>query len=138
MTSSPDTLANLSIPELRASIAGRVIARRHRLRRGPPVRAAWVERFAAGPDQGDDAAYVNFLVDEGEARDPRGLSGRDVGAPGRDQGPLRPGQPVPPEPEHPAGGRLIHAGRYPSVRTTSAGQVARKAGGPAPATARRR
>jgi FAD/FMN-containing dehydrogenase len=32
------------------------------------VRTAWVEDFAAALKQGDDGAYVNFLVDEGEAR----------------------------------------------------------------------
>jgi hypothetical protein len=32
------------------------------------VRRAWVEEFAAALDQGDDAAYVNFLADEGPAR----------------------------------------------------------------------
>jgi FAD/FMN-containing dehydrogenase len=33
-----------------------------------PVREAWVTRFAAALDQGDSAAYVNFLADEGEPR----------------------------------------------------------------------
>ena len=33
-----------------------------------PVRAKWVEDFSTALDQGDDGAYVNFLVDEGEAR----------------------------------------------------------------------
>jgi FAD/FMN-containing dehydrogenase len=32
------------------------------------VRQAWVDRFAAALDQGDPAAYVNFLGEEGEAR----------------------------------------------------------------------
>jgi hypothetical protein len=31
-------------------------------------RQAWLDRFAAALRQGDSAAYVNFLVDEGEAR----------------------------------------------------------------------
>jgi len=31
-------------------------------------RQAWVDEFAAAMDQGDDGAYVNFLVNEGEAR----------------------------------------------------------------------
>jgi FAD/FMN-containing dehydrogenase len=33
-----------------------------------PVRERWVEDFVATLDQGDDGAYVNFLVDEGEER----------------------------------------------------------------------
>jgi FAD/FMN-containing dehydrogenase len=33
-----------------------------------PVREAWVAEFAAALHQGDPAAYVNFLGDEGEAR----------------------------------------------------------------------
>jgi hypothetical protein len=49
---------------------------------------------------GTGAAYLNFT--------PRGRPGpgrlqrRHVRPPGRTQGPLRPGQPVPPQPEHPA------------------------------------
>ena len=33
-----------------------------------PQREAWVDEFMAAIYQGDDAVYVNFLVDEGEAR----------------------------------------------------------------------
>jgi FAD/FMN-containing dehydrogenase len=33
-----------------------------------PARAAWVAEFADALRQGDDGAYVNFLVDEGEKR----------------------------------------------------------------------
>jgi FAD/FMN-containing dehydrogenase len=33
-----------------------------------PVREDWVTTFAAALNQGDSAAYVNFLADEGEAR----------------------------------------------------------------------
>lgn len=33
-----------------------------------PIREDWVSRFAAALHQGDEGAYVNFLVDEGEAR----------------------------------------------------------------------
>ena len=32
------------------------------------VRAAWVAEFAAAIHQGDNGAYVNFLMDEGEER----------------------------------------------------------------------
>jgi len=33
-----------------------------------PQHEAWVTSFAAALDQGDPAAYVNFLVDEGPER----------------------------------------------------------------------
>ena len=33
-----------------------------------PVRAAWVTKFAEALNRGDDAGYVNFLGDEGQAR----------------------------------------------------------------------
>ena len=33
-----------------------------------PEKAAWVEEFVAALRQGDDGAYVNFLVDEGQER----------------------------------------------------------------------
>jgi hypothetical protein len=33
-----------------------------------PIREAWVADFVAALHQGDTGAYVNFLVDEGEAR----------------------------------------------------------------------
>jgi hypothetical protein len=33
-----------------------------------PVRQAWVEALSAALQQGDHGAYVNFLLDEGEAR----------------------------------------------------------------------
>src|SRR6185437_9750654 len=39
------------------------------------------------------------------------LSARDLPAAGRGQGPVRPGQPVPPQPEHPAVQRVTGGGR---------------------------
>ena len=33
-----------------------------------PVHGAWADETAAGLRRGDDAAYVNFLADEGEER----------------------------------------------------------------------
>jgi FAD/FMN-containing dehydrogenase len=33
-----------------------------------PAKEAWVTGLSGALDQGDDAAYVNFLADEGEAR----------------------------------------------------------------------
>ncbi len=53
-------------------------------------------------DQGDDAAYVNFLGDEGPARVHDAYPGSDLAPAGGRQGALRPREPVPPEPEHPA------------------------------------
>ena len=69
----------------------------------------WVAGFAAALRQGDGGAYVNFLGDEVEAAGPRGLPGEDLGETRRDQGPLRPNQPLPAQPEHPAeAGRSYH------------------------------
>ena len=76
---------------------------------GPDDREVRAERgsrtspppLAAGDDE---AAYVNFIGDEGEDTDPGRLSGRDLGPAGGDQGPLRPDEPVPDQPEHPARG----------------------------------
>ena len=64
-------------------------------------------------DQGDAGAYVNFLGDEGEERVRAAYPGRDLGPAGRDQAPLRPDEPVPPQPEHPARGRLTAASAAP-------------------------
>ena len=63
---------------------------------------AWVAGFAGALRQGDTGAYVNFLGDEGEARVRRRLPGTDMGPPQGDQGSLRPHQPLPAQPEHPA------------------------------------
>jgi hypothetical protein len=51
--------------------SGRIMVNVAAFYNGPddkPVREAWVTKFAAALDQGDTAAYVNFLADEGEAR----------------------------------------------------------------------
>jgi hypothetical protein len=66
------------------------------------VHEAWVTSLAKAMQQGRTGVYVNFLTDEGEARVSRRLSGTDVGSPHEDQGPLRPHQPAPPQPQHPA------------------------------------
>ncbi len=76
--------------------------RRRRTRRPRTRPGSTASRTRSAQD--DAGAYVNFLGDEGEERVARGLPGRDVGPAGRGQATLRPGQPVPPEPEHPAGG----------------------------------
>ena len=68
---------------------------------------AWVRGFASALAGDDLRAYVNFLVDEGPERVRQAYPGADVGSPPLDQGALRPVQPVPSQPEHPAG----HGGR---------------------------
>ena len=78
-----------------------------RARRTRRPGAAWVDGVRARPcDQGDDGAYVNFLGDEGAARVRAAYPGATWDRLAADQGTLRPGQPVPPQPEHPARGRL--------------------------------
>ena len=80
--------------------------------------------LAAAMQQGDTGAYVNFLEDEGEERIRAAYPGR-LGAARDDQGDVRPDQPVPAEPERPAGGvRLMRpsrgsdSGRYPKDWST--------------------
>ncbi len=70
-----------------------------------PRRLAWVEDLARALDQGDDGAYVNFLLDEGEARVRAAYPGPTWDRLVDDQGSLRPDEPVPAQPEHPARGR---------------------------------
>ena len=55
-----------------------------------------------GALQQRDGAYVNFLADEGPERGPRRVSGPHLGPARGDQAALRPGQPVPPQPERAA------------------------------------
>ena len=71
------------------------------------VREAWVTDFAAALRQGDDGAYVNFLADEGEARVRAAYPGATWERLRAVKATLRPDQPLPPQPEHPAhdGGR---------------------------------
>ena len=72
-------------------------------RPGGPRRARGVGRGPlAALHQDDDGAYVNFLGRRGRGTDPDGLPGRDVGPARAVKAPLRPGQPVPAQPEHPA------------------------------------
>ena len=56
--------------------------------------------------QTDTGAYVNFLGDEGEERVRAAYPGATWERLARGQAPLRPGQPVPAQPEHPAGDPL--------------------------------
>ena len=74
------------------------------------VHEEWVTQFAAALRQSDEGAYVNFVGDEGEAGVRAAYPGDDVGPPRGDQAPVRPEQPLPAQPEHPAGA-LTPAGR---------------------------
>ena len=87
-----------------------------------PTHEAWADGFAAALRAGGDpGVYVNFLSDEGPERVREAYPGADLGPPGRGQAPLRPGQPVPAQPEHPPGprDRLIHHLRTCGMRTTT-------------------
>ena len=68
------------------------------------ARLAWVTDFAAALRQDDDGAYVNFVTDEGEARVHAAYPGATWDRLAAIKAPLRPDQPVPPQPEHPAVG----------------------------------
>ena len=67
---------------------------------------AWMEEFASAIRQSDQRRLRQLRRRRGRGTRPRRVSRRDLGPPRRDQAPLRPGQPVPAEPEHPAGVRL--------------------------------
>ena len=60
--------------------------------------SAAMKPFATG------RVYVNFIGDEGRARVVASFGERRLRAPAGAQAPLRPGQPLPHEPEHPAVG----------------------------------
>ena len=66
-------------------------------------------------------ARTSTSSDEGEDRVRGGLPGRDLGPAGRGQAPVRPGQPVPPQPEHPAGRFLRNAAAGRLRRSAPAG-----------------
>jgi len=65
------------------------------------VREAWVGDFAGALQGGH--TWASWAMRRGA--DPRGLPGLDMGPARGDQGSLRPDQPVPAQPEHPAGDR---------------------------------
>ena len=69
-----------------------------------PEHEAWVADLARELDDGDTAAYVGFLADEGRGAHPRRLPRDHLRPAGRRQGALRPGQRLPPQPERPADG----------------------------------
>ena len=74
-----------------------------------PTHEAWADGFAAAP-AGRPGRVRQLPQQRGARPGPRGLPGQDMGPPGGGQAPLRPGQPVPPQPEHPADvGRLSDA-----------------------------
>ena len=66
------------------------------------VQVAWVEALheALAPNCG--RRVLELPRARGRGPDPRGLRRPDVPAPVADQAPLRPDEPVPPQPEHPA------------------------------------
>ena len=86
--------------------------------RGGPARARGVGRGLRGRRcaRATTGVYVNFLGDEGEARVREAYPGADLGPARRDQGPLRPDEPVPLQPEHPA--RDVSVDRHPARGTT--------------------
>ena len=73
------------------------------------VRQAWVTELAAALQQGDDRRVRQLPRRRGRGARPRGLSRHDLEPARHDQGALRPGQPLPSQPEHPARGRTIEA-----------------------------
>ena len=68
-----------------------------------PAHEAWVTDFAAALRQDDAGVYVNFLGDEGEARVRDAYPGPTWDRLAAIKAPLRPDQPLPAQPEHPAG-----------------------------------
>ena len=68
-----------------------------------PAHEASVTDFAAALRRGDAGAYVNFLGDKGGPARVREAYPADLEPARGDRGPLRPDQPPPAQPEHPAG-----------------------------------
>ena len=67
---------------------------------------AWVRRMFEATQSFATGVYVNFLGEEGEERVRAAYGPEKYRAPGADQGEVRPREPVPREPEHPAGDRV--------------------------------
>ena len=63
----------------------------------------WARTFWSALEPYHAGVYVNFLMDEGAGARPPGLRGGEVRPPAGAQAPVRPGQPPPAQPEHPAG-----------------------------------
>ena len=70
-----------------------------------PVHRAWTESLFEALEPHDAGVYSNFLGGRGRGSDPGRLSRWHLRAAGRHQAPIRPVEPVRPEPEHPAGPR---------------------------------
>jgi hypothetical protein len=66
-----------------------------------PTRQAWVDSFAEALRQNDSGAYVGFLNDEGADRVRAAYPGSTWDRLDPREAHLRPGQPVPAQPEHP-------------------------------------
>ena len=91
-----------------------------RARMTGPIREAWVDGLRGGARPGRRRRLRQLPRRRGPGAGPGGLPGRDLGPARGGQAPLRPDQPVPPQPEHPAGGG--HGGmtcRIPSHATTA-------------------
>ena len=64
-------------------------------------RETWVSDFSKALSNGDLSGYVGFLADEGQDRVRAAYPGETWDRLRRRQGPIRPRQPVPAQPEHP-------------------------------------
>ena len=88
--------------ERQAPFVLNTIAATHEPDGGLETHIDWAQRFYAEIEPSlTGAAYINFLSSEGEDRVQAAYGPREVRPAPRAQGPLRPDQPVPAEPEHP-------------------------------------
>ena len=87
-------------------------------------RAGWVERLARRLRHGDDRRLRQLPGRRGRGAGPCGLPRRDLGPAGGGQGDLRPGEPLPAQPERAASTMSSAARRTPCSARTSAPTVA--------------
>ena len=78
-----------------------------RSRTGQPMKPGLERHGRRRMGREGGGGYVGFFGEEDEATNPRCLSGSDRDRLPRAEAPLRPGQPLPPQPQHPAGGGPI-------------------------------
>ena len=69
------------------------------------VHGPWVDGFAGASISATTERTSTSSATRARSG-PRGVPGRHVGSPAADQGTLRPDEPVPSQPEHPAGRRM--------------------------------
>ena len=94
-----------STPPRSPTATSRIMVNVAALYEGPDEAAtheAWVAGFAGALRQGDAGRVRQLPRRRGRGAGPRGLPGTDLGPAQGDQGPLRPDQPLPAQPEHPA------------------------------------